>query len=104
MDLDRLLGTVLRGAAAARGDASRIVDELRHGGHLSAEEAERLEQAVDQAVGRARSALGELREPIRDTLRGLTRWAVGGAEELDELQIRLRSLEERLARLERDSR
>ncbi len=103
MELDRLLATVLRGAAVARSDASRILDELREGGHLSAGEAAQLEQAVDEAVGRARGLLGELREPVRGALRGLARWA-GSSDELEDLQGRLRALEERLARLERDPR
>jgi len=90
------LGSFLAGRLqSARDDAERIARELAQNGYLTPEQAARLTDAVDGAVGRARDMVaGALREPQR-VLAGLR--ALGDVEDV---AGRIDALERAVVRLE----
>jgi len=107
-DLEALVRLLTRGAEAARGEASRILDELVARGDLSRVEADEALARVQEAVEVNRRWLDErVVSPLRDALRG-----AGGAlrrvlddpahpgGRREELLARLAALEARLARVE----
>ncbi|HTY18015.1 MAG TPA: hypothetical protein VMH82_09830 [Myxococcota bacterium] len=108
-DLEALVRLLTRGAEAARGEASRILDELVARGDLSRAEADLALERVREAVEANRRWLDErVVAPLRDALRGAggaLRRALdeaprdGGPRE-DALLARFAALEERLARVE----
>jgi polyhydroxyalkanoate synthesis regulator phasin len=106
-DLETLTRLLVRGAASAREDARRVLDELVARGDLSREEALEIEAAVLDAVEANRRWLDErLVTPLRGVVTGAAQ-AIGRA--LAEaaprggsaaVADRLEALERRLARLE----
>jgi hypothetical protein len=94
---------------SARADAERIAHELVRDGRLSAEEVASLASAVDEAVERGRTLIGDaLREPRR-ILAGLRQAALEAAARAedapapaspDDAAARIARLEARVAALE----
>ena len=113
-DLEALVRLLTRGAEAARGEASRILDELVARGDLSRAEADETLARVQEAVDANRRWLDErVVSPLRDALRGAggalrrvlddaahPREARSDAPEGEALRTRLAALEARLARVE----
>jgi hypothetical protein len=94
---------------SARADAERIARELGRDGRLSAEEVAALASAVDEAVERGRTLIGDaLREPRR-ILAGLRQAALEAAARAEDAPVpaspegaaaRIARLEARVAALE----
>lgn len=110
MDDRERSGWIADRLTSARADAERIARELVRDGRLSAEEVAALASAVEQAVERGRTLIGEaLREPRR-ILAGLRQAASdasaradgtsAGAPAPEDAAARITRLEARVAALE----
>lgn len=103
-DLESLLRLVTRGAAGAREEARRVLDELVARGDLDRAEADEIEAAVRSAVETHRRWLDErVVGPLRSAWRRAGGAAAARAEAsgADALAARLDAIEARLARIER---